>query len=176
MHDSKVFDKKLHQYWLIQAKRHIAIVRCLVAVLLRINIYLMPGETKETSTLYIWPLFERHIQPHGENLPPHFQVLPVFLSPNSAATAIANDFQKLAAEYNLPLTYSAMEGYINARVMVEAINRAGNKPTREGIVTALESMHKVDLGGYVLSFSATNHTGSEIVELTIIGKNGRFMR
>ena len=68
-----------------------------------------------------------------------------------------------------------MEGYINARVMVEAIKRAGNKPPREGIVTALESMRKVDFGGYMLSFSATNHTGSEIVELAIIGKDGRFM-
>ena len=102
-------------------------------------------------------------------------VTQVFPSPDSVATAIANDFQKLAAEYKLPLSYSAMEGYINARVMVEAIKRAGNKPTREGIVTALESMRKVDFGGYMLSFSATNHTGSEIVELAIIGKDGRFM-
>ncbi len=103
-------------------------------------------------------------------------VTQVFPSPDSVATAVANDFQKLAAEYKLPLSYSAMEGYINARVMVEAIKRAGSKPTREGIVTALESMRKVDLGGYLLSFSATDHTGSEIVELTIIGKDGRFMR
>lgn len=102
-------------------------------------------------------------------------VTQVFPSPDSVATAIANDFQKRAAEYKLPLSYSAMEGYINARVMVEAIKRAGNKPTREGIVTALESMRKVELGGYMLSFSATNHTGSEIVELAIIGKDGRVM-
>ena len=102
-------------------------------------------------------------------------VTQVFPSPNSVATATANDFQKRAAEYKLPLTYSAMEGYINARVKIEAIKRAGNKPPREGIVTALESMRKVDLGGYMLSVSATNHTGSEIVELAIIGKDGRFM-
>lgn len=78
-------------------------------------------------------------------------VTQVFPSSDSVATAIAsaNDFQKLAAEYKLPLTYSAMEGYIKARVMVEAIKRAGNKPTREGIVTALESMRKVGPGGHL---------------------------
>ena len=80
-------------------------------------------------------------------------VTQVFPSPDLVATAtaiaIANDFQKLAAEYKLPLTYSAMEGYINARVMVDAIKRAGNNPTREGIVTALESMRKVGLGGHL---------------------------
>jgi hypothetical protein len=52
MHDSKVFDKTLRQDWAIQAKRHIAIVKCLVVVVLRKNVYLMPGETNETSTLY----------------------------------------------------------------------------------------------------------------------------
>ena len=76
-------------------------------------------------------------------------VTQVFPSPDSVATAIANDFQKLAAEYKLPLTYSAIEGYIHARVKVEAIKRAGNKPTREGIVTALESMRKVGPGGHL---------------------------
>ena len=76
-------------------------------------------------------------------------VTQVFPSPNSVATATADDFQKLAAEYKLPLTYLAMEGYINARVMVKAIKRAGNKPTCEGIVTSLESMRKVGLGGHL---------------------------
>ena len=78
-------------------------------------------------------------------------VTQVFPSPDLVATAIAiaNDFQKRAAEYKLPLTYSAIEGYIHARVKVEAIKRAGNKPTREGIVTALESMRKVGPGGHL---------------------------
>lgn len=103
-------------------------------------------------------------------------VTQVFPAPDSAATAVSNNFQKLATEYKLPLTYAAMEGYVNARVLVEAIKRSGPKPTREGLVAALENMRKFDLGGYIISFSPTDRTGSDIVDLTIIGKDGRFMR
>jgi branched-chain amino acid transport system substrate-binding protein len=103
-------------------------------------------------------------------------VTQVFPAPDSAAVAVANDFQKLAAEYKLPLSYTAMEGYINARVVVEALRRAGAKPTREKVTAALESMRKLDFGGYVLSFGPTDRTGSDVVNLTIIGKDGRFLR
>ena len=103
-------------------------------------------------------------------------VTQVFPSPDSVATAVANDFQKLAAEYKLPLTYTSMEGFVGARVLVEGIKRAGSKPTRESLTNALEGMRKFDMGGYVVSFSATDRTGSEVIDLTIIGKDGKFKR
>ncbi len=103
-------------------------------------------------------------------------VTQVFPSPYSVVTAVSNEFQKLAAEYKLPQSYAGMEGYINARVLVDAIKRTGGKTTRESLVTALDSMRSVDYGGYLLTFSPTDHTGSEVVELSIIGKDGRFMR
>ena len=103
-------------------------------------------------------------------------VTQVFPSPDSVATAVANDFQKLAAEYKLPLTYTGMEGFIGARVLVEGLKRAGSKPTRESLTQALESLRRFDLGGYVVSFSANDRTGSEVIDLTIIGKDGKFKR
>ena len=35
---------------------------------------------------------------------------------------------------------------------------------------------KLDLGGFQLAFSPTSRTGSEFVDLTMISKNGKFIR
>lgn len=71
-------------------------------------------------------------------------------------------------------SFTSLESYIAAKVTVEALRRAGAKPTREAFMAALDAMSGYDAGGYVLGFSPTNHNGSAYVELTIIGKDGRF--
>lgn len=103
-------------------------------------------------------------------------VTQVFPAPDTQAMIVSSDFQRLAAEYNLPKSYTAMEGYVYARVLVEAIRRAGPKLSRESLTDTLQSGKKFDLGGYAISFDPKNRTGSTAVELTMITKNGRFMR
>ena len=103
-------------------------------------------------------------------------VTQVFPAPDSVAIAMSNEFQKLANEYKFEKSYASMEGYVNARVEVEAIRRAGPTPSREGIVKALESMRNFDLGGFVIGYGPDDRTGSTEVNLTIIGRDGRFMR
>ncbi len=103
-------------------------------------------------------------------------VTQVFPAPDSVAVALSNEFQKLADEYKFEKSYTSMEGFINAKVIVEAIKRAGANPTREGIVKALETMRKYDMGGYVLTYGPDDRSGSDVVNLTIIGRDGRFMR
>jgi len=44
------------------------------------------------------------------------------------------------------------------------------------LVDALERMQDVDLGGFYVSYSPKNHAGSRFVDLTIIGRNGKFLR
>jgi ABC-type branched-subunit amino acid transport system substrate-binding protein len=61
-------------------------------------------------------------------------------------------------------------------VLVEALRRAGPKPTREKIQTALEGLRKFDIGGLEVSFSPTDHTGLDFADLSIIGSDGRFKR
>lgn len=72
--------------------------------------------------------------------------------------------------------FSALEGYLTAKVMVEGLRRAGRNLTREGLIDALEKMNDVDLGGFVINYSPKSHTGSKFVELTIIGRGGKFLR
>jgi ABC-type branched-subunit amino acid transport system substrate-binding protein len=74
------------------------------------------------------------------------------------------------------VTPAMLEGYAAAKVLVVALRRAGASPTRLRIQQALDAMSKVDLGGLELSFSPTDHTGLEFVDLSIIGADGRFRR
>lgn len=72
----------------------------------------------------------------------------------------------------LPMNYFA----INAWVSIEGLKHAGRDLTWDKRVAALEAMAKVNDRGYVVSFSKSNRQGSPYAELTVITKNGRFLR
>jgi len=71
-------------------------------------------------------------------------------------------------------SFTSLESYIGAKVMVEALKRAGPKPTREAFAQALDSMKGFDVGGYAVTFAPDNHNGSSFVELTVIGSGLKF--
>jgi branched-chain amino acid transport system substrate-binding protein len=71
-------------------------------------------------------------------------------------------------------SFTSLESYIGAKVLAEALKRAGPKPTRESFMQALDGMKSFDTGGYVVGFSPTDHNGSSFVELTIIGQGQKF--
>ncbi len=100
------------------------------------------------------------------------QVMPY---PFDARDPIGRGFQQFAREAKLPETYTAMEGYLSARIMTEALRRAGRNPTRESLVQAFESM-QLNLGGFNVGYSPKTRTGSEFVDLTMISKGGKFIR
>ncbi len=65
--------------------------------------------------------------------------------------------------------FVGLEGYINARVLVEALRRAGKDLNREQFINAIESIQNYDLGiANTLSFSPTDHQGLERVYFTQI--------
>ena len=72
--------------------------------------------------------------------------------------------------------FGAMEGFLTAKVMVEGLRRTGKNLTREAFVDTMEKMNDVDLGGFWISYSPKSHTGSKFVDLTIIGREGKFLR
>jgi ABC-type branched-subunit amino acid transport system substrate-binding protein len=90
---------------------------------------------------------------------------------------VVKEYQRiLKAAGNTAYGFGSLEGYLAAKVMVEGLRRAGRDLTRESLITALESMNNVDFGGFVISFSRTSHAGSDYVELTMIGRDGNFVR
>jgi ABC-type branched-subunit amino acid transport system substrate-binding protein len=71
-------------------------------------------------------------------------------------------------------SFTSLESFIGAKVTVEALRRAGPRPTREGFMQALDGMTSFDAGGYVVGFSPSNHNGSSFVELAVIGRGLKF--
>jgi ABC-type branched-subunit amino acid transport system substrate-binding protein len=98
-------------------------------------------------------------------------------SPYKISGRLGKEFSDtVAATRNLevPVSYAMMEGYIAAKVIVEAVRRQGARPTREGLAAALDAMDNFDLGGYLVAFKPGNRTGSRFVELSIISGAGKI--
>ena len=92
-------------------------------------------------------------------------------SPYKVSIRLSKEFADLVAKsppLEVPVSYAMMEGYIAAKVIVEAVRRQGARPSREGMVAALDGMTSYDLGGYVVGFKAGMRSGSRFVELSII--------
>jgi ABC-type branched-subunit amino acid transport system substrate-binding protein len=72
------------------------------------------------------------------------------------------------------LSFRSLEGFVNAKVIVEALRRSGANPTRAGLRQALESMTNFDLGiGAPLNFAPERHQGLDNVYFTSV-VNGRW--
>jgi branched-chain amino acid transport system substrate-binding protein len=72
--------------------------------------------------------------------------------------------------------YSSIEGYVAAKVMVEALRRPGAAASAEGLITALESLREFNLGGFFVDFGPQKHTGSRFVDMTILTADGKLRR
>jgi len=102
------------------------------------------------------------------------QVFPSERSLNSPLIKEAMDLAR--ARGTADLTPAMVEGFVNAKVLVEGLRRAGPKPDRARLHAALEGLKKFDLGGLDLSYSSTDHSGLDFSDLSIIGPDGRFRR
>jgi ABC-type branched-subunit amino acid transport system substrate-binding protein len=68
--------------------------------------------------------------------------------------------------------YSAIEGYIAAKVMVEGLRRAGPNPTRDTLISGLESIQNTNFGGFNVNFGSRQHMGSSYVDLSMLTGDG----
>jgi len=108
----------------------------------------------------------------------------VFPSERSQATPMIAEAAKLAAPKDIKLTPAMIEGYAAAKVLVVGLKRAsadGKTPvTRASFKKALESFNQVDIGGGLggasVTYSPTDHSGLEFVDLSYIAPDGTFRR
>ncbi len=102
------------------------------------------------------------------------QVVPFPWSPTARVVKEYQASMKAAGikDYN----FSSLEGFIVAKAFTEGLRRAGRDLTRERLIVALESMSAVDLGDFIVGFGPSDRAGSQFVDLTIIGRGGRFIQ
>ncbi len=102
------------------------------------------------------------------------QVVPF---PTAAVPHVVSEYRAAMKQSapNEELTFSSLEGYLNARLLVAAVRLAGKNPTPEGIVNALERAGRVDLGGFEVRYSPTSREGSSFVDTVFAKRDGKFI-
>ena len=103
------------------------------------------------------------------------QVVPL---PSNPRVPLVLEFQQAwkAIKPDQEASHLALEGYINARVFAEALRRAGRSPTRSSFMESAWAMKRHDLGGFEVNFTDSATSASRFIELTMVSKNGRFIR
>ena len=103
------------------------------------------------------------------------QVVPYPYMPN---LPVIREYQTLLAKHapGEHVNYTSFEQFLGAKVLVEALRRAGPKPTRAKVARALETMGAYDLGGITVNYSPENRVGSRYVEVTVIGSTGKLLK
>ena len=104
------------------------------------------------------------------------QVVPTPWTPQGKAV---KDYQKLmesSGKNKEDYSYAALEGFISAKVFVEALKRVGPKLSREKLMATLESSGPFDVGGFSVSYGSDKRAGTKFVDATMIGGGGKFIR
>ena len=103
------------------------------------------------------------------------QVVPL---PSNSVVPVVRDFLAawLASGATLAPSHLALEGYINARVFIDALRRLGRDVKRSAFIESTWSVKRLDLGGFDVSFDKPGRNASRFIELTLIGRGGRFVR
>ncbi|PIF76101.1 amino acid/amide ABC transporter substrate-binding protein (HAAT family) [Variovorax sp. 54] len=97
--------------------------------------------------------------------------------PGAQRVPIVADYQRDRAEFGQKIdSYTALEGYIVARVMVEGLRRAGKALTRDSFIAGLESIGSTRFGDFPVDYSAKNHNGSTFVDLEMYTRDGQLRR
>jgi ABC-type branched-subunit amino acid transport system substrate-binding protein len=104
-------------------------------------------------------------------------VTQVFPNERSISFPMVKEAIELGKKKGLAEVSPAMlEGFAGAKVLVEALRRAGKNPSRERVLAALEGLRNFDIGGLEVNYGPDDHTGLDFADLSIIGGDGKFKR
>lgn len=102
------------------------------------------------------------------------QVVPF---PAQAGSSLVREYSAAMAKAgHKELNHISLEGYLNAKVFVEALRRAGRNLTRGGFNQAVQTMKNYDAGGMTISFGHGAASASSFVELTMIDRSGQLIK
>jgi len=100
-------------------------------------------------------------------------------NPKKPTTAVTVAFQKMlkrCGAENEASTAAGLEGYVSAAVLVEGLRKAGADVNRASVISGLEAIRSLDLGGMKVGYSNEDREGSDYVEFLIISKSGKLLQ
>lgn len=101
------------------------------------------------------------------------QVMPPVQSSN---LPVVRDYRAAAQKHSVAANTFGLEGYISARLIVDALRAAGREPTRTAFVQALASPALTHVGGFPVRYRGEPREGSPYVDLAIIGAGGKLVQ
>ncbi|MFA5904895.1 MAG: ABC transporter substrate-binding protein [Desulfobacula sp.] len=119
----------------------------------------------------------RRLGPNGEGVIVTQVVPPPRTDDDAPALPGVNEYIKLLNIHypGSKPSFVGLEGYLNARILAEALERAGRDISREKFIRAVESINAYDLGiQNLLSFGENDYQGLDKVYYTII-QNGELV-
>lgn len=133
----------------------------------------------EGGTAQVYATAEADIEQLAKRLPVEYMsglsIAQVVPSPYKVSGKLNKEFRDatIAAGKSLdvPVSFAMMEGYVNAKVIVEAMRRS-QPVTPEKMSAALRGLESYDLGGYWVNFKP-GQVGSKYVDLSIVNAAGR---
>lgn len=95
-----------------------------------------------------------------------------------------NSSMPIIAEYQAAMkkigisefSYGSLEGYVSTKVLVEGLKRSGANPTPDSLKKALETFKSHNLGGIFIRYAPADHQGLIFSELSMLRKDGGFVR
>ena len=133
----------------------------------------------EGGTAQVYATAEADIEQLAKRLPVEYMsglsIAQVVPSPYKVSGKLNKEFRDatIAAGKSLdvPVSFAMMEGFVNAKVIVEAMRRS-QPVTPEKMSAALRGLESYDLGGYWVNFKP-GQVGSKYVDLSIVNAAGR---
>lgn len=100
------------------------------------------------------------------------QVVPY---PWSGSDATAIEYRALAEQARQPVNYIGYEGYLNALMLIDALQRCGRDLSHARLHAVMRA-YKSRIGGMPLDFTVGSPTGSRFIELVQVRADGRYVR
>jgi branched-chain amino acid transport system substrate-binding protein len=102
------------------------------------------------------------------------QALP---NPHNVSHPMVAQYARLIQESGgkVPKNAATLEGYIQARVIVDALRKSPNS-SGPALIKQLESTRQLNLGDYFINFSQKSHEGAAFVDTAIVSSTGSVRR
>jgi branched-chain amino acid transport system substrate-binding protein len=101
----------------------------------------------------------------------------VMIDPIRQNQALTRELDKAFKKYfDEQPSHQTLEGYVAARVVLEAAKRAGKPLTRANLLAALQNQTRIDVAGFELDYAKSPQRGSQFVDLVMMRADGSLMQ
>lgn len=112
----------------------------------------------------------------GKNLAAGVMLSEVVPHPNDWSVPVVAEHHKIMEIYrDEPPSHLTLEGFIAAKMLVNAIKSIGKDFTPAQLTSALKETRSMDIGGFYLEFSPLRNRGSSYVDINVITRKGRLL-